>query len=704
MSATATGVRHSKVSLFLELFLPAAIICVIGTALLFFSERNASLNQTLASNRATVQIGARAIQNVFQTITNDLAYMADHQGLRQFVQKPNDPDAEVSVLSDWLSFSRIKGIYDQIRWLDISGQERLRVNYNKGAPTIVPKNRLQNKGKRYYFTDTVGLKKGEFFISPLDLNIEQGKIEVPYKPTIRIGTPIFDDRGKKQGIMLHNYLGQHLLEEFSKVMGAQQGQAWLVNRDGYWLKGPEPDQEWAFMFKQPKISMAHRHPETWEKITRSEAGQFENATGFWTFSTIFPLLEGQKTSSGANEAFAPSRSHLESRDYFWKLVLLYPQEAYSEALWRTGTNLGLALTILLGGLCFGSWRLAHAWIREQAAEDELRRINLGLEETVAERTKELRNEINIRQKAEKELRERGERFRSITATASVAVIVTIDQDGKVVTWNPAAEKVFGYTKAEMEGKPVTLCMPERYREAHNEGLKRAVETKQNKIIGTTVELQGLRKNGKEFPIEMSLGTWTQGGIQYFSAIILDITERKAAEKKLKHMATHDRLTGLPTRVLANEHINRAMANARRRKLKAAVLFIDLDGFKAVNDTYGHDCGDRLLIDAGKRLLSCVREIDMVARIGGDEFLVILEEIGTAQTVGIVAEKLIKALARPFRFDDKETTIGASIGIAVYPDDADTLECLIKCADNAMYRVKSEGKNNFGYAKDLKAAE
>jgi|GEM_PF-187243 len=700
MKAFAPGPRHTVVGLFLRLFLPVAAICTLGVGFLFQSEVNSNLLRTLSFDKTAIQVGASSISRTVQSITSDLAFLAEQHSLKEIITKPDTSKVEQNLLNDWLTFSRSKGIYDQIRWIDATGQERARVNYNHGKPRIVPRNKLQNKGKRYYFTDAVGLNEGEFFISPLDLNIEHGKIETPLKPMIRLGTPVFDSNKKQQGVLLLNYFGNKLLKEFDRVTGNAKSRAWIVNQDGYWLKGPSRDMEWGFMYERPDATISALFPEAWHEIVSAKSGQFENEKGYWTFSTIYPLVEGQKTSSGSYETFSPSRDRLESRDYFWKAVTLHPRVAYRTTVWRTGSNLFLALVLLLLGLCYGSWRLASAWIREEEAEEELLQINLGLEATVAERTKELRSEITVRKKAEEELREWGERFRSITATASVAIIITIDQDGCIVTWNPAAEKAFGYSKAEMDGRPITLCMPERYREGHNQGLKRAVATKETKIVGGTVELHGLRKNGEEFPLELSIGTWMQGGTQYFSAVIIDITERKAAEKKLKYLATHDQLTGLPTRVLCNDHIDGAMANARRKKSRAAILFVDLDGFKTINDTFGHDAGDRLLIGVAERLTSCVREVDTVARIGGDEFLVVISDVENRESAGVVAQKLVDMMGKPFLLQGKEASIGASVGVSIYPDDAENKECLVRCADEAMYVVKSQGKDGFVFAQDL----
>ncbi len=175
----------------------------------------------------------------------------------------------------------------------------------------------------------------------------------------------------------------------------------------------------------------------------------------------------------------------------------------------------------------------------------------------------------------------------------------------------------------------------------------------------------------------------------------------AAERELlertRHMASHDGLTGLPNRALSMDRLSVALASARRNGAMVALLFVDLDGFKAVNDTFGHEAGDIVLKEVARRLSSCVRETDTVARFGGDEFLIVLTEVKEKAAVTRVARKVILALSRPIPLDGEEATLGASIGIAVYPDHAKTPETLVKRADGAMYAVKGTGKNDYRFA-------
>lgn len=212
------------------------------------------------------------------------------------------------------------------------------------------------------------------------------------------------------------------------------------------------------------------------------------------------------------------------------------------------------------------------------------------------------------------------------------------------------------------------------------------------------EFHNFKKNGEGYWEVASIAPVKQanGKISHFVAVKEDITSIKEAKQKIHHLAHHDSLTGLPTRALMMERLNSAIAEAEERGWQVAVLFIDIDGFKAVNDTFGHATGDKLLKQLTKNLCACVRDTDTVARIGGDEFIVVLEHVSDNVAITVIAERMIKAVSEAFDIDGIEVNVSASIGIALYPKDAIDPHDLIKMADHAMYGVKRTGKNNFAF--------
>jgi diguanylate cyclase (GGDEF)-like protein/PAS domain S-box-containing protein len=332
--------------------------------------------------------------------------------------------------------------------------------------------------------------------------------------------------------------------------------------------------------------------------------------------------------------------------------------------------------------------------------------------------------------AEQALLESELRFRSVAQSAIDAVILS-DSDGKILFWNNAATATFGYSVEDVLYESVELIMPERYRSAHQAALKRLQRTKTSHLIGRVVEMHGLRKNGEEFPIELALGTWNIGEKTYFSAILRDISRRKQyerelrqyqenleglvqertaelesanrkleneirarkrAEEALERQAFYDSLTELPNRALFHDRLSQAFRRARRRRdYLFALLYLDLDRFKEVNDTYGHIIGDRLLIAVSRKLESCVRPGDTVSRLGGDEFTILLDDVRDLMDATQVAERIISSLSVPLVLEGFEIKTGASIGIALSEGAHNKPEDLLREADEAMYRAKQRGR-------------
>ncbi|MBI3995173.1 MAG: diguanylate cyclase, partial [Nitrospirae bacterium] len=249
---------------------------------------------------------------------------------------------------------------------------------------------------------------------------------------------------------------------------------------------------------------------------------------------------------------------------------------------------------------------------------------------------------------EEAIRVSEEKFRAVAETANDA-IVSADGHGNIMYFNKGAERIFGCPEAEVVGKPLTLLMPERFHDAHRQGINRFLSTGKAHVIGKTVELAGKRKDGTEFPMELSLATWKTGEEIFFAGILRDITERKQAEETIKYQAMYDALTGLPNRNMLYDRLCRALLDAQRENKSAALMLMDIDQFKEINDTLGHDRGDLLLKQIGPRLKSALHEGDLIARMGGDEFSVLLPLAESRHAVQ-VGNKIMRALEPPIEVE------------------------------------------------------
>jgi diguanylate cyclase (GGDEF)-like protein/PAS domain S-box-containing protein len=285
-----------------------------------------------------------------------------------------------------------------------------------------------------------------------------------------------------------------------------------------------------------------------------------------------------------------------------------------------------------------------------------------------------------------------ERFRGIVER-NFDAIINLDLEGKITYASPAAERLSGYPANELVGKPYTSFLQEPE-------LSKTAPIYDKTLLGETVESIELvvpRKDGGLVYVEAnSLPIFENGDAIGVQGIFRDITARKKAELELQYMATHDYLTNLPNVRLFLEHLDKAIARARRNELLVALLYLDLDGFKQVNDTFGHSTGDLVLRLAARRLEDNIRKADIVCRLGGDEFAILMTDLQCISNIDILAARLNQAMQLPFEVKNTTANITVSIGISVFPRDTRDGEELIKYADRAMYTSKALGKNRFSH--------
>ena len=552
----------------------------------------------------------------------------------------------------------------------------------------------------------------------------------------------------------------------------------------------------------------------------------------------FDAFEGTLTNLDVISTYLPIRDEQN------RIVAVF--EIYSDVTDLT-TQLASTRSIVIGtvlGLLALLYALQYALVARaqriiDGQETLLKQSIQNLDRRVRERTesldatnRDLLSEIDERKQVEQILRESTARFHAVTQSANDA-IVTADSLGNIVGWNRQAEVIFGYPEQEVVGQPLTQLIPHRHRDSHLRGMHRVLGGGESRVTGKAFETEGLRKDGTEFPIELSLANWEVGDRRYVSGTIrdiservsaehhlrvaattfeaqdgvtitdanktilrvnrafseitgysadeavgqtphmlssgrhdvsfyetmwdslvrtgswqgeiwnrrkngeefpewlsitavrdsngevtnyvgtfADITERKAAENEIAQLAFYDHLTGLPNRRLLLDRLRHALAGCARNGRYGALLFFDLDNFKILNDTLGHDVGDQLLVEVASRLKSCVRQSDTVARLGGDEFVVVLEDLDgsegdqlAAMQAEALAVKTQAMLGQPYLLDisvngeargKRSHHCSSSIGITLFDGMPVTVEELMKRADTAMYQAKALGRNTLRF--------
>jgi PAS domain-containing protein len=442
---------------FVAIFLPLLIIISSVAAAFHYFEIKSEMVKAKAGLSQGVEHQLRVITNDLQDIVSDLMVLSDLKSAQKLFKQPTVA-SRAEVANTMLSFSMRKGIYDQIRYLDASGQELVRVDFNNGYPAIVAQDQLQNKSKRYYFRDAYTLAQNEIFVSPFDLNIEHGDIETPLKPMIRFATPIFDNNGNKLGVVLINYLGEHLIQNLHAAANSATGQIMLLNQQGYWLSGVQPEELWGFMFPERlEGTFGNKFPKAWQQILRVNSGQVMTNHGLFTFTAVYPLASGQQSSSGSGSAFAPSASRMKTHDYYWKIVSFISTstlQARRNLLFNKFIYLYF-FVVLLGGV--GSWFLARSRLRNQLAKEALH--------------------------------DSEEKFRAVSNSAIDAIIM-INSQGRIAFWNPAAERIFGHLRAQIIDEDLhDILAPSRYHEKFRQGMAKFRINGGGNIIGKVKELK-----------------------------------------------------------------------------------------------------------------------------------------------------------------------------------------------------------------------
>ncbi|MHB1117062.1 diguanylate cyclase domain-containing protein [Sideroxydans sp.] len=341
-------------------------------------------------------------------------------------------------------------------------------------------------------------------------------------------------------------------------------------------------------------------------------------------------------------------------------------------------------------------KLQHVMSAIQEDGDLSRRVDIKSRDEIGKMANAFNALADSLEKSVEQVKQGQEQLRlaaEVFVSSAEAIVIT-DVHNNIMQVNRAFTQITGYAAEEVIGKnPRILKSGEQGPEFYQEMWDTLLSTG-----AWQGEVMDRRKSGEVYPKWLSIAVVKneQGEITNYIALFTDITERRASFERIQQLAHFDALTDLPNRTLLNQHIEQSMLTAKRNRNKMALLFLDLDGFKGVNDTLGHHAGDMLLREVSIRLKRCVRETDMVSRLGGDEFVVVMSAINKSEDAAQVAQKIIASICEPFEIEGYTVNIGTSIGISIYPDDAGESDSLKKFADAAMYEVKQAGKNHYRF--------
>ena len=630
---------------FLLLFIPYVAIITAGFFVYLAIEYKHGLDVIKKNEHLQVDLAKKSIIRDLKTIRPDMEILANEDYIKQYIKSPSQA-SKYSIEHSFETFSRSKRIYKQIRFIDMSGMEIVRIDYNNNQASIVQKDALQNKKHRNYFKQGINLSSGSLYISPMELNIENHKIQLPHTPTIRFIMPVYNDKTIK-GLIVLNYDADYLLENFDDMLTGTFGHIALLNQDGYWLRSHKKKREWGFILNQ-NTRFTQNHPTEWQTISTQHNGQILTKSGLFTFVSVYPLqLLQAETNGHVTTDIDPVNQ--QANPYIWKIISDVPSRTFSKQL--IDKLLGFNGLLLITFFAIGFFTSLY--------------FSLNLTER-------------------RKLREQMELHAKIYETSTDGIVIT-NSEQVIVDINAAFEEISGYTRDEIIGNRPNMFSSG----SHKSSFYKKLWTDLNAEGFWEGEIHNRHKNGTIYTewIRITAIKNSANKTTNYISLVSDITQKKSTEDELLKNAHHDPLTGAFNRLAFDERFSHDLSLAKRNNNKLALLYLDLDKFKPINDTYGHQTGDVILQNVTSRILNNIRSSDTLARVGGDEFIIILPQIENKADLKDIIDNLNQVICSPNIFDGREIYVGVSIGYALFPEDGENESELIQKADNDMFNNK-----------------
>ena len=705
--------RSSFFGFFLwAVFLVAGLL--VGLSFFFFYQQEIESWQDALEKRelAQVRLQDQVLAGELKTVVSDLLFLVD-QFAEHRVQQAADKERQVLdfFAEEILLFVEQKKLYDQIRFIDNSGMETIRVNLAREHAYLVPSDELQVPNTAFYFEAAKDLDKGEVFVSRFVLNAEQGRVDELGKPIISFASPLFGAREERQGILVLNFLGAGLIENFQRSSINSHRRVMLVNNKGYWLSGMEREgHNWGFMFPRGLNWTFDREYKTaWPRILQDIDGQFHTKHGLFTFRTFSPDAEVRKLTGQVMDTLdSPTRHSLLGDN--WKIISFVPEHILAERKISLQSRIFGSYAVLLFFVLFACWYWLRTYVKKKNYQQELLAVNARFGRAVGLLEQQNSEIVLIRRMTDflltcKALDE------CWPVILQYAKQLFPDTHGGLYLFHEA-DKGFAKKAVWGEGDLLKDFFEEDECWALRRGKVYVSAEAEHKLACS--HFNSPPKHGYFcFPVMPPGGT--PGLLTVLPAGVLVGKENRAAlralalafveqialvlaniylRETLHDQAIRDSLTGLYNRQYMEESLARELARAVRQEVSVGIIMFDLDHFKDFNDIHGHDAGDLVLMELGKFLFTQTRKEDIACRYGAEKFILILPG-SNAENTCRRAEMLRESVEDNLRISYHGKLLSGitiSLGVSVCPQNGCDPQLLISFADLALDEAKKDGRN------------
>lgn len=589
----------------LFIFTPIFLIASILTLTFVKIQGDSNKRTLLEEERLHIKLQKLNIDADITQIISDLTIISDDNDLKTMWDINGIINPKYLIINKrlFLNFAIHRGLYDQIRLLDCKGMELIRINYNNGSPEVVKKENLQNKKGRYYFKESIILNKGELYVSPLDLNIEHGEIEKPLKPMMRFATPLYDIYGKKRGVIILNYFGSKILNNYTSFDHKESnGKSMLLNNEGYWLSSTNKTEEWGFMFPDKKnVKFPLKYPNAWKLINKNEHGQFENDKGVFTFDTVYPLKHKLEPQDHDN---------IKDKKYHWKVVSFIQREDLNAI--TNHRNFPITQLILFGIL------LEFIVLKLVSASNQKKQYQKQLLKSY----NEIRTEVQERVASEEKLK-LFQLYLSDIIDSMPIILVGVDSNLIVTQWNKKAQEYTSMSNKDVIGVHINETVLSSHisidmlEECINSGKTINIHEQENNINGTIVY-----ENITYYPLKSNMG---DGAVVLIDDITLQV---KHDQEKRMLILEKDKAEA------ANEMKDEFLANIShelRTPLNGILGYAQVL-LRHINDKHKIEKGIKVILDSGNHLIEIINDILDLSKIKANKMKLNCSEFDLKQAL------------------------------------------------------------------------